>query len=580
LRPFPPALLVLALSGRALADDRVAVEILAGEGPRDAVWAYERACWRLGVLAGDIRPVQEFEHSGARFARLLAQGQTASRTCLGGLEAGRRGIDGAFRWFDGFEGGAVVNGPATETPDRVPDATWYDPQARPPAGPPTDLALVRKLQSGAADAFEALASRAVPEALGAVSVLAAASGNAAQIALARIASGHPHWRVRRAAVEALAPEQAPAALAPILSGDPAWEVRHAAVEALGIAADEPDPDGARAGALLLSTARSDAAWEVRRSALWQLSSERVRDAARDLGTLARTDPDARVRAATLEVLAGASSLSSGQARSALADDAAEVRAAGAAILAATMGKDDLAPLWKAMSDGNRPVRLAAGALAEHLDDPTLGPAVWKLYVREAEELYADIGYLRVLAAFLGRNPYSGLMGEAAGRLGRPLAPEERRVIFGLLARIAPEPMAAELSTLLAAPVAEVRAAAAEAVPDTPASRARRLELLGDESADVRASAVLGLCSIPGYRLPKDRTVDLEPRGLGAEAAVALPRCGVVAGEPKRFQTRLAETRPGDGAPTRGSDGLGAALAAIGLLFASVLGNKLVRRPQE
>lgn len=582
-RPSAPLLLAiplifLAFPASALETDRLAVELLAGETPVEAALSFERACLRIGAILSRARAVQTFEHGGARFVRLAVEGSPLALQCLSGLQGPRRGADGTVRWLDGFVGALVV--PAAEPPDRIPEAVFANPAGALPEPPGADPAFTEALAAGDAQALERLAATGLEAALAQVEALASRGGPGALASLETAARGHAHWRVRRAAVEALDASISFAAVAELARRDPAWEVRHGAVDLLGLIADAPlalgSARGPEAAELLLELATHDAAWEVRQHALWQLSTALVGSHRERLAELARTDAHPRVRAAALGVLAGAGLLDRTAARAALADATPAVRTVGAQALVALMREEDVPALWQAMRDEATEVRLAAAAVLDRLDDPTLAAPLWALYVREADQLDADPTYLSRIEEFLARNPAPELGPLVAARADLSLPEPELRRVGRLLSIVSPPEALRRWLPWLQGDATR-RAFAADVLPDLPPIRTARLALLSDPDDRVRAGAVLGLCRSedPSLR-ERVASVELEPEGLGLAATRALARCGDAAGESARFQTRL-EGAQADDAPVSGGGRWTAGLA-IALLLASVVALKLWGAP--
>lgn len=566
----------LPLVAQAVASDRLAVEVLPGETVQEAALSYERACYRLGAQVSSVHPVQPFTHRGARYVRLFVDGSPFALRCLSELEPGRRAVDGTIEWFDGFRGGLLVPSPGED--DRLPDGEWYDPDALPPE-PRADDALVARLGAGDLEALDELDRRPLEEALVEVDALAARADAKALATLELVARRHPHWRVRRAALGTLDATVSTAAIIELARNDPAWEVRHGAIEQLGLLAGSLGlpglPSAVAPEELLVEVARGDPAWEVRRAALWQLSSAAAARNQAPLEQLAATDAEPRVRAAALETLAGAGLASRLLLRRAFADPAAPVRMSAAGALVRLLERGDLPALWSAMNAPERGVRLAAAPLLDRLDDRTIGPLVWTLYLREAEETDADTEYLRTLATYLARLPFPSLAATAGLRLDQPISPAEKRVLTTLYATLAPAEAAARLTPLLASPDAALRGVAAESTPSSAAVATRRIALLQDEEPDVRAAALLGLCRLDGGAPPEVLALaDLVPMGLGQEALHVRQTCGAPEARPVRFATALEGRLDDDAAPA--GAGRGAWPAAVGmlLLFVSVLGLKL------
>lgn len=555
-----------ATAGGAVTD-RLAVEALADETPWDAAFAYERACWTLGAEGTAVEPVQVFEAAGGRFVRLAVEGEPLSFRCLQALEPPRRGVDGTVSWFDGFAGGALLPGD-----DRIPDADWYAPQARIEVET-ADAGLVEALARGDDEALQEVLKLPPLPALAIVSDLAR-RGASTLPSLELLAARHPHWRVRRQAVEALDPGLSFEALATRARDDAAWEVRHAAVALLGVAAAGPlpmaAPQAGRAHELLQAAMSGDPDWRVRRQVIWQLPSMSAARLSGPLITLARADPEPQVRAAALEILAGAQLMPRGMARDALGDPSEAVRAVGAHILTVLFEPDHAPVLWQALQSDSRPVRLAAAPMLAKIDTAGLGPQLWALYLEEAQQLDARQDALQVLGDALARASFRPLGALLEERLSQPLAPSERRLAARLLSRVAPDRALGVLAPMANADDELTRSIAAHALPDTPETRELRLLWLRDPSALVRASAVLGLCQVPGVTLsPQQRsTLDLPPVGLGLAATLALPRCGLTEPEPTRLKVAL------DGSSAAAGDGTWPAVAAMALVLMSVVGLRL------
>lgn len=566
---FASALLVTTLS-LAVQTDRVAIERFDGESPWDAAFEYERACWQLGAEPSYAHPVQTFSFDERQFVRLAVDGDELSTRCLEQLPDGRRGVDGSVHWFDGFQGGVLVPSGA-----RVPDAVWYAPGSRLDA-PKVDPELVESLTRSDPQAL-ATAKGLNPAAVFAlVQALTARAGVTALPALEQLASTHPHWRARRAATEALDVNLSYATLEKIARSDEAWEVRHAAVGLVGLAASAPlarvAPHEQEAAQTLDWLLANDAAWQVRRQAIWRLSSAVASTLSTRLLSLSANDDAPQVRAAALEVLAGVDKLPRTKAHAALTDPSAIVRATAAHILVVLFDPDDAPLLWSVMLNDARAVRLAAAPMLVRVHTKELGAKLWRLYVEEAQEVDARTDVLAVFADALARADYPDLGGLLEGRLEQTLAPAERRMLAGLLARVAPTRALAIFEPLLSSDDEQERSIAAQTVPDTPSTRQARLNLLADASWRVRSAAILGLCAVPGLKLSPEQTkrVDLPPVGLGRAAALALAHCGQVDPEPARAKVALEEVRQ------RLPNGAWPALAAIALIAVSFVGIRLGR----
>lgn len=596
--------------------DRLAVELLPGEEPYEAALAFESACWRQGISIDRAVPAQLFEHDGSRFVRLRILGGGAPHACLAVL-AKRRSVDGTFRWFDSFAGGLVLEAAvergaakagaepagdgaagsqdgAEPADDRVADAVWYRPDEElPPV--PADARLVEQLAQGSSAALEALSATPVPAALAAVDRLSAAPGPASLLALERVAREHPHWRVRRAAVLTLAPAASFEALAALAQVDKHWAVRLAVMEILGRVAEGmvegAEPLGEEAARVLLTALEKDKAWEVRRTAVWQLSVPRVKAAAATLRRIAGNDRHPAVRVAALEALFGAGELKRDDARRALQASNDQVRAVAAAALVDTMKSQDAPDLWRAMTDRARVVRLAAVGLLDRVDDSTLGPKLWPLYVAEADQLDADPGYLSAVLDALARHPPPGVAKKMRTRLKEPLSPVELRLLARSLARVSPQDALAVAAEWLDSPNPELRSVAADALPDTAEVRRRRFALLDDPVEEVRAGAVLGLCRTRGGEVLSALGLKSEaalvtraalaPGGIAQEAILAAQRCGRDTPDAPRIRTALFAANPAR--PSRrvvNPAGTVAALLGCLLLMGTVIGEKIARGPSR
>lgn len=566
-----------APAASAAGTDRLAVEALGDESPWDVAFAYERACWTLGADDTLVAPVQLFEFSGGRFVRLAVQGGELSVRCLEALAQPRRAVDGTVRWFDGFAGGVLL-------PDgsRVPDTDWYDPAAQLERAAP-DAALVEALSRGDDEALQSTLALSAVEALATVQALTQ-RGTSALPSLEQLAAKHPHWRVRREALLALDSSLSFEALAARARTDDAWEVRHAAVTLVAAAAAGPlpmaAPDADKATAVLEAALSDDPDWRVRRQVIWQLSSATAARLSRRLIDLTRADPEPQVRAAALETLAGADLMPRGMAREALLDQSEVVRAVAAHVLTVLFEPGHAPLLWRALKSDLRPVRLAAAPMLANIDTRGLGPQLWTLYVEEANQVDARQDTLQVLGDALVRASFEPLGELLEARLSQTLAPAERRLAARLLSRAAPDRALGVLMPMAGSDDELSVSIAAHALPDTPDTRRLRFEWLRDDSALVRAGAVLGLCQVPGVVLtPQQRsTLALPPAGLGLAATMALPRCGLPEPERRFVQVRLEETP----AVAAGGEGTGPAVAAMALVLLSVVGIRLSadRRPAD
>jgi hypothetical protein len=567
----------LALASRAAGatpNERIAVEILKGETPRQAALAFEQACYRLGVSALEARPAQLFLHQAVPYVRLSVEGPPLVSRCLNLLEKGRRGVSGAIHWFDGFAGGEVVNGGLEE--DRVPDAEWFSPAAAKLPAPVADPALAKELEHGSADALARLDKLDLDVALAQVDALIAQTGPGPLATLEQIARKHPHWRVRRAATEALNPFVSLPALIEIARTDPAWEVRIGAVALLQPAANTQQQDAAK---LVIDRLQHDVSWEVRRQALWNLSTELVEDAKDVIRQTLRNDPEPQVRAAALEVLAGGRVLTHGEARTVLRDSSPIVRAVAASALAREMSETDAPVLWQALNDPERIVRIAAAAFLTRLTDASIGPQLWQLYLREADQVDSDPAYERTVLEALARAPYGGLAGQVQQRLSTMLPPDERRLLSRLLARLDPKLALALLAPDLSSTEALTRSIAADAAPSAPQVAERRLALLADPETDVRAGAVLGLCrGSPVDAAVRESLshVELSTTPLGQEAALALPRCG----QPETTMPFIHTALAAAGTEPMAHTAFWPAIGGIVLMLVSVFAIKLAHPPSK
>lgn len=566
---FASTLLTSTLS-LAVQTDRLAVEQLDGESPWDVAFEYERACWRLGAEVALAQPVQTFDFDEGRFVRLAVDGDELSTRCLEQLPDERRGVDGAVHWFDGFQGGVLVPSGA-----RVSDAVWYAPDSRLDT-PTIDQALVDSLSRSDTQALATATTLNPATVFALVESLIARAGTAALPAVEQLALTHPHWRARRAATEALDVNLSFATLEKIARSDDAWEVRHAAVGLIGLAASAPlarvAPHEKEAETTLEWVLTNDAAWQVRRQAIWRLSSAVASSLSPQLLAISASDESPQVRSATLEALAGVDKLPRNRAHAALTDPSPIVRATAAHILVVLFDPDDAPHLWRVMLSDERPVRLAAAPMLVRVHTKGLGDRLWHLYVEEAQEVDARTDLLAVFADALARAEYQELGGLLEARLNEVLAPLERRMLSGALARVEPQRALSLLEPMLSADDDLQRSIAAQTVPDTPSTRQVRLDLLADTSWYVRAAAVLGLCKIPGQRLSHEQTkrLDLPPVGLGRAAALTLAHCGQVDPEPARVKVAFDET------PRTLPDGTWPALAAVALIALSFIGIRLNR----
>ena len=576
--PLVPAILALAatfgLPVDALETDRVAVEQLPNESPTEASFAFEDACYRVGVNPTGVRPVQVFTHAGGTFVRLRVSGPQLILRCLNSLARPRRGVDGSIHWFDGFAGGRVL--PAGVADDRIPDSEWYSPSTPDLPRPAIDTALVEELAHGSGQARTAVAKMPVDAALIHVRALIDRGGPGPLAALEEIAREDPHARVRRAAVEALTPGVSADTILAVAGREAAWQVRLAAVDQLGALSNAGlGQKSADAGALLLKLVANDPDWTVRRECIWVMSTALVKQGSQTLHDVILQPIDARVRAAALEALAGAHLTNAADVHRAMSDVAPEVRAIGAEILMEQMRSDDVRALWVALNDPSRLVRIAVAPFLYRVDDKTIAPDLWTLYGREADEVDADPEFERALLDALARQPFSGLGQRIQFRLKQDVRPEERRLLARTLAIVSPELARALLEPLLAGSEAAARSIAADALPDSPSVHARRLQLLEDPDSDVRAGTLLGLCRASHEPLVELATkADLDPTELGHEAMMAAARCGQVQPQPPRIRTSLLLTA--DEALTHGDPAAAVwpALAAIVLLMVSVVALKV------
>lgn len=564
------SILLASTLSLAMETDRIAIERIGNESPWEAAFEYERACLGLGAELSFAVPVQMFEFDNSQFVRLAIDGDELSARCLEHLPDARRGVDGTLRWFDGFEGAALVpSGP------RIPDAVWYESGSRFDA-PQVDPALVDAFSRNDPKAREAVGELPPETILRLVHMLPDQAGAAALPALEQLASTHPHWRARRAVTESLDINLSFSTLEKIARDDSAWEVRHAAIGLIGLAASAPlarvAPHAQEAESALDWALANDSAWQVRRQTIWRLSSEAASNLASRLLTLSTNDEAPQVRAAALEALAGIDKLPRSRMHAALADPSPIVRATAAHILVVLFDPNDARLLWRAMLDDLRPVRLAATPMLAYIHTKGLGAKLWDLYLAEAQETDARTDLLAVLGDALARAGDSELSALVASRLEQTLAPPERRMLAGLLAKIDPSRALALFEPLLAADDEEERSIAAQTLPDTPSTRQARWELLADPSWRVRAGAVLALCQVAGLKLPEEQTrrLDLPPVGLGRAAALALARCGLVDSEPHRVKVELEET------PRNLPDGAWPAFAAMTLIATSFIVNRLGR----
>lgn len=565
---------LLSLPSLAAAFDRVAVERLEGETDWDAAVAFERACWRLGSVGVGARPAQPFDIGGRPFVRLQVSGHGHPPRCLDALDGGRRGVDGSITWFDGFVGGALVPSPEEE---RIEDAAWYDPEVSYPA-PSVDADLVSRLARGDAQALETMKELDLASAHAHLVTLLQREDAGVGVAMEQVARHHPHPRIRRIALGRLKLDTSFEVLVELAKKDDAWDVRQAAVFMLGRIADRPvaarDALVELAERTVMEALVTDAATEVRFAAALTFPPGRVGAFKSHFRRVSREDTAADVRGAAMEALAKAGELTRPEARDALGDSAAPVRAVGAAMLSFLMGPEDVPLLWRAMNDEERIVRLAAGMMADRVDDPTLSEPMWSLYLREAQEADAQPEYLQALLGAMARQPFAGLGAMMGERLSQPLAPVERRLLASALARVDGTAASALIEKDLASTEVARRVAAAYALVDSPSVREERLKLLEDEFPEVRAAAAIGLCRTPGFSdVDRVKQTDLIASALGHEAARLLGQCGKPAPEPKRIATRVLGP---DGQPLPQSSG-GApwvAILAMVLLLGSVVITKL------
>jgi HEAT repeat protein len=567
------AVFTLAPPARAAVSDRIAVEQLSGETPLDAALAYMSACFRRGAALEDVEPVASFQLEGTGFVRLRLSGP-ASLRCMGEL-TDRDSIDGSIRWFDGPPR-ALLHRPKLKSDVEVEDKDWFNaPNITPPS---LDRTLLHALEQGSAEARRTLSSLPADAAINQAKSLQVLGSPGALAALEVIAVDDPRWSVRRVAVQALHPVLSANVLLNRVDHDPAWQVRLAAVGQVGRLAASDDPRAQEGAEALLRVLRGDHDWTVQRQAIWSMTSAQVRRANQALRELIhRPDVDSRVHAAVLEVLGGAGLVTPDDLDPELANPAAGVRAVAAELLSANVTAAESAKLWRALNDRDRLVRLAAAPFLARVDDDTIGPDLWRLYVTEADELDADADFEHVVLDTLARHPFAGFPDALLGRLQRPLRPEERRLLSRTLATVAPAAAFSFLQPSFSAQDPVLRSIAADAVPDNPTTHEARLKLLADPDADVRAGALLGLCrSASKPMMEEAENAQLENTALGQEAAAAATRCGHAPINPPRLRTHLAgpDARESSGAAVNWP-----AVLAIVLIIASVLGVKL-QRPRD
>jgi hypothetical protein len=563
-------LVALALARGAAAYDRVAVELLPGESPEAALFAFDEACMRHG-LPVQAAPAQTFEFEGARFLRLDVDGPPYVVRCLDELVPPRRGVDGSIAWFDGQAAGVVV--PRDREPRAVPDSVWYDTERAWPSAP-RDAKLLERLASGDTEALDDLFGKQALEALTLTVELTGTATARAQVALSAIATSALHWRVRAQAIAALPPLLSRETLSGLARDEPDWHVRYAAVLALGRIADGGGlpgvPQDEAVEELIVARALADAAPEVRRAALAQLTSAAVGRHLTTLGERTRVDPDARVRAASLETLVGSGLVARKIVRQALGDAAPQVRMAAVSGLLAAFEPGDAPALWTAMNAPERGIRLAAAPLLDRIDDGTIGRAVWNLLLEEANQLDSDGVTLRTYADFLQRHPFDGLATVVGERLKSQLAPHERRLMGRLFAGVAVDDGRQLFEPMMDSSDPELRALAAEVAPPGERADRTRLRLLSDVDEGVRAAALLGLCQPGSSRRPEIDAVELGPSPLAYEAMLRRQVCG------ERLQQGGLATNLGDEEPSAPVQhhGRWPSLAALAILLSSVLASRL------
>jgi HEAT repeat protein len=567
-----PALLAAPVG--AITTDRLALEQHVGESPTDVAFAFLEGCLRLGTAPDDVRPVQVFQAHGKSFVRLAVSGPPLVLRCQNAL-SGRDAVDGTIHWLDGSTGGLLLSSVGSAHEEVIPDADWITPNAMIPL-PTVDESLVDELIRGSEQGREKLRGLPPDAALMHLQSLIHRGGPPALAALERIATTDPRWSVRRSAVLALDPAVSASTIFDRARKDEAWQVRLAGVGQLHNVMTSQSPRAEDAAILLLRVAKEDTDWSVQREAVWSMPSTQVRASGNALKEIVWKDgTDARVRAVTLEALGGVAQLSRGETDRALHFPAEEVRAVGAEILVSSLQRDDVRKLWAALNDPARIVRLAAAPVLYRLDDGTIGPTVWSLYLAEAEQMDADFDFERAAFDLLARRPYPGLAESIESRLlsGR-LSPDELRLLSRTLAKIAPNRATQLLQADLGSPDRLKRSIAADALPDNPAAHARRIEFLTDPDPLLRASALLGLCRASSQPLSAELAkAELPTFPLGEEARLAAARCGSPEPPLERFSTALRR------APSRAaSNSRWAALLGMGLLLAHVLFTKIAAGP--
>lgn len=563
------ALALIAGQARAATTDALALERLPKESAWSAAFAYERACLRMGAEPTFVRPLATFDFDGRSFVRIAVMGDDAALGCLRALES-RQSLDGNVRWVDGSDGALLL-----------PDERKVPPLSEgyveePVIVPSVERALVSNAARGDSEALEQTKALPLPDALVFVEALSTL-GATALPALETVATTHPEAAVRRAATLRLDRSLSFDALVIVATKDTAWEVRHAAVSLIALASASPlaqeAPHGARAEGLLRVVLQNERSAFVRRQAVWMLPSTTAEALSPALLDRLANDVDAQVRAAALETLAAIDRLPRARLLDALHDSDVVVRGTAVHVLTVLFDERDAPLLWSLIKSSDRPVRLAALPMLRHIRTEGLGPSLWSLFEQEADGGAPNDEGLRVLADALARARFEALPELLEWRLDAHAGDDE--LLLEILAQVAPKQALLRLQPAFDSPNARERALAARVAPDTAETRERRIELLHDADAEVRAAATLGLCGIRGMSIDgADALAQALPESsLGAQARQALLRCGEAAFEPPRARVRL---EPSTTAPAL--EGLVPASAALLLLLASVLALKLSRPP--
>lgn len=625
---------------------RFAISLSPQESPYEAAAAFELACLRVNQKVRRVRPVQRFEFAKRQFVRLQVEAEQPHR-CLAGLPQGRAGVDGSFRWFDGFEGGLLVEGSSPADPaldegarqrearratpelnrdqersqnsalepelnpelnpdlnpdpnpdltpdpkhdsqsnadgkeDRIPDSIWFHPNAQLPR-PKLDSEFTTALAQGSQQAVENLEKLPFAEQWAALEGLALRQGAAVQVALERVAASGALWTVRRAALMALDPKLAWGAVLKAAK-DPHPGMRLSALPYLayyddGIVAGAPGA-GKEAWELLEGLFRSDPSWSIRRAVLFSLSIAQARKHASTLKKRMKSDDSGLVAAAALEVLDASGELGRSEIRELIDDPRRPVHLAAISALSRQMSAQDAPLLWEKFISPIPEQAHAAVSFLHLIDDDSIRPALWPLYLREAERLDPELWYLETMLDYIQRHPPENAPQLLFERLQTPISPNERRLVARVFAALAPEAAESLFLSALDSPDAAERALAADVLPDSSQIRERRLALLdSDPDSDVRAAALIGLCRSPGQEADKllSRAM-LQPSALANEAMAAFQRCGQPPLKFQRIKTQLLGPSASEAHGNSGWEWL--AFAGVLLLLGSVLGEKL-KKPSE